>query len=98
MPSGWVMEARPLYSEASPSLSLVGMVNEPRVMLSCRRGPCIKVDDNLMRFSGRNRFSRISLKWAASTVGKRVWREVTAGGSGSELPMASAGLGAGAEC
>ena len=62
IPRGWMIEARPLYSEASPSRSVVGMVKEPRVMLSWRRGPCMKVDDSLIRFSGRNRFSRISLK------------------------------------
>ena len=71
MPRGWVIMVRPLYSVASPSRSLVGMVMEPRVMLSFRRGPWMKVDDSLIRFSGRNRFSRISLKWMGSTVGKR---------------------------
>ena len=69
------------------------MVREPRVMLSCRRGPSMKVDDSFMRFSGRNRFSRISLKWTGSTVGKRIWREEIAGGKGG-----GAGLVTGTGC
>ena len=40
-----------------------------------------------MRFSGRNRFSRISLKWVGSTVGKRICSDETAGGRGVGLPV-----------
>ena len=47
---------------------------------------------------GRNRFSRMSLKCMGPTVGKRVWREVTAAGRGGGLPMVSAVLGAGVGC
>ena len=53
----------------------------------------MKVDDSFMRFSGRNRFSRIPLKWTGSTVGKRIWREEIAGGKGG-----GAGLVTGTGC
>ena len=95
MPNGWVMAAMPLYSELPPSCLLVGMVKGPRVMLSCWQGLRTKVEESFTRFSGRNWFSKMSLKCIGSTVGKRVWRKVAAGGRGGGLPMVSAGLGAG---
>ena len=41
MSRGWVMAVRPLYSEASSSCSLVGMVKGPREMLSCQWRPMV---------------------------------------------------------
>ena len=72
---------------------VVAMAREPSVMLSCRRGPSMKVDDSFIRFSRRNRFSRISVKWTGSTVGERIWREEIAGGKGGGV-----GLAAGTGC
>ena len=46
------------------------MVSDPSVMISWRRMVCMKVDESLIRFSGRNRFSRMG-----STVGKRIWND-----------------------
>ena len=90
----WAMADMPLYSEASPSRSLVGMVKGPRdAFLSA--GALDKGGREFHQVFGRNRFSRMSLRCMGPTVGKRVWREVTAAGRGGGLPMVSAVLGAG---
>ena len=41
-----------------------GMVREPRVIPSCRRGAWAKVGESSTGFSGMNRLSRISLEQA----------------------------------
>ena len=51
-----------------------------------RRVVCIKVDESIIESSGRNRFSKMSLKWVGPTVGKRVRSDEITGERGVGLP------------